>query len=32
LRVFKEKARKAFSFTDEEIRDQLKKRIFIEVL
>jgi len=32
LRIFKGKAKKAFSFTDEEIRDQLRKRIFIEVL
>ena len=32
LKGFKERAKKAFSLTDEQIRDRLKKRIFIEVL
>jgi hypothetical protein len=32
LRVYKKKAKKVFSFTDEEIRDQLRRRIYIEVL
>jgi len=32
LRVFKKRAKKVFSFTDEEIRDRLKNRSFIEVL
>jgi len=31
LRVFKERAKEAFSFTDEEIRDLLKKGTLIEV-
>jgi len=31
LKVFKEKAKDVLSFTDEEIRDLLKKRIYIEV-
>ena len=32
LRVYKKKAKKVFSLTDEQIRDRLKNRIFIEVL
>ena len=32
LKVYKKKAKKVFSFTDEEIRDQLKRRIYIEIL
>jgi hypothetical protein len=32
LKEFKKRAKKAFSLTDEQIRDRLKNRIFIEVL
>ena len=32
LRVYKKRAKKVFSFTDEEIRDRLKNRSLIEVL
>ena len=32
LRTFKERAKEAFSFTDEQIREHLIKRNFIEVL
>ena len=32
LKVYKKKAKKVFSFTDEEIRDQLRRRIYIEIL
>jgi hypothetical protein len=32
LRMFKKRAKRAFLFNDEQIRDRLKKRIFIEVL
>ena len=32
LRVFKERAKDAFSSTDQQIRDQLRKKILIEVL
>jgi len=32
LKGFKERAKEAFSLTDEQIRDRLKNRIFIEVL
>jgi len=32
LRVYKKKAKKVFSFTDEEIRDQLRRRIYIEIV
>jgi len=32
LKVYKKKAKIAFSFTDEEIRDQLRKGIFIEII
>jgi hypothetical protein len=32
LRVFKKRAKNAFLLTDEQIKDRLKKRIFIEVL
>ena len=32
LRVFKKRAKNAFLLTDEQIRDRLKKRIFIEIL
>jgi hypothetical protein len=32
LRVYKKRAKKVFSFTDEEIRVRLKNRSFIEVL
>ena len=31
LKVFKKRAKNAFSYTDEEIKDLLKKGIFIEV-
>ena len=32
LKEFKRKAKRVLSFTDEEIRDQLSRRIYIEVL
>ena len=32
LKEFKKRAKRAFSLTDEQIRDRLKKRIYIEVL
>ena len=32
LKEFKKKAKRVFSFTDEEIRDQLRRRIYIEIL
>ena len=32
LKVYKERAKDAFSYNDEGIRDLLKKRTFIEVI